>query len=68
MIVHLAKGPLGIRHVKDQSYRNKKRAYVLGNIVGSTSVRGSVVVEELCYKPEVRGSRPDDVNELFQFT
>jgi hypothetical protein len=29
--------------------------------------RGSVVVEAPCYKPEVAGSRPDEVNEFLQF-
>jgi hypothetical protein len=29
---------------------------------------GSVLVEALCYKPKVVGSRPDAVYEVFQFT
>jgi hypothetical protein len=29
--------------------------------------RGNVVVKALCYKPEGRSSRPDRVNEFFQF-
>jgi hypothetical protein len=29
--------------------------------------RDSVVVEALCYKGKVAGSRPDDVNEFFEF-
>jgi hypothetical protein len=30
--------------------------------------RGSVVVKALCYKPEGHGSRPDEVNDFYQFT
>jgi hypothetical protein len=30
--------------------------------------RGSLVVDALCYKPGGADSRPDEVNELFQFT
>jgi hypothetical protein len=31
--------------------------------------RGSVAVKGLCYKPEgVAGSRPNEVNEFFQYT
>jgi hypothetical protein len=31
----------------------------------SYGTRGSIVVEEVCYKE--KGSRPDEVNESFQF-
>jgi hypothetical protein len=30
--------------------------------------RCSVVVKAVCYKPEGRGSKPDEVNEFVQFT
>jgi hypothetical protein len=29
---------------------------------------GRVVVKALCYKLEVTGSRPDEINEYLQFT
>jgi hypothetical protein len=50
-----------------------KKYYDENRITGhktSLGASSSIVLKAkaLCYKPEVAGSRPDEVNEFFQFT
>jgi hypothetical protein len=45
----------------------KRQCYAMMAIIETIGACGSVAIKVLCYKPEVAGSRPNEVNGFFQF-